>query len=279
MSDLSRQGAPGPRRGVAGGTHARPRGGGPTRTASGDSGGAGRNLRYAAIPVVSRTQQVRAQLERAIEQGDYGAGDRLPSERELAELIGVSRVSVREAIRALEAVGLLEVRPGSGCFVASRPSDRYATSFSRWIQVHREEALELLKVRGALDELAAEMATRDGDGAWPAALRELNESFRHTDPADIDLLVSRDVAFHEAIGDASASRLLATLLQRLHTTFNESRQVMLHPAGRPAQSAREHEAIIAAIERRDPDGARAATAAHLSSVRDALAMLPDEDEA
>jgi DNA-binding FadR family transcriptional regulator len=231
---------------------------------------------YVPIRVVPRTEQVRDQLEAAIERGDYQPGDRLPSERELVDLLGVSRVSVREAIRALEAVGLLEVRHGSGCYVASRPSEEYATSFSRWISVHGEEVLELLKVRGALDELAAEMAARDADAPWPATLRELNASFRATDPEEIGVLASRDIAFHEAIGDASASPLLATLLRRLHTTFAESRQAMLHPAGRAAESALEHDAIIAAIERRDPAGARAATAAHLRSVRGALSMPSDD---
>jgi DNA-binding FadR family transcriptional regulator len=236
-----------------------------------DSAGRGR---YVPIPVVRRTEQVRDQLETAIERGDYQPGERLPSERELVELMGVSRVSVREAIRSLEAVGLLEVRHGSGCYVASRPSDLYATSFSRWISVHGEQALELVKVRGALDELAAEMAARDGDETWPARLRELNASFRGTAPDEIGVLASRDIAFHEAIGDASASPLLATLLRRLHTTFAESRQAMLHPPGRAAQSALEHDAIIDAIERRDPAGARTAVAVHLGSVRDALATLP-----
>lgn len=250
------------------------------RRASGHDGDSTTSLRtvsrdhYVPILVVPRAEQVREQLEAAIERGDYQPGDRLPSERELVELLGVSRVSVREAIRALEAVGLLEVRHGSGCFVAGRPSDRYASSFSRWISVHGEQALELLMVRGALDELAAEMTARDGADTWPATLRELNQAFRTTDPDEIDLLVARDVAFHEAIGEASASPLLATLLRRLHTTFAESRQAMLHPSGRGAESALEHEAIIEAIERRDPAGARAAMAAHLRAVRDALVALP-----
>ena len=222
---------------------------------------------------MSRTEQVRAQLEAAIEQGDYKPGDRLPSERELVELLGVSRVSVREAIRGLEAVGLLEVRHGSGCFVARRPSDRYASSFSHWISHHGQELFELLKVRGALDELAAEAAACQRDDAWPGRLRELNACFGTTDPAEVEVLVDRDVAFHLAIGEASASPLLVDLLMRLHETFNESRRVMLTPPGRAAHSAAEHEVIIAAIERRDPDGARAAVAAHLASVRETLEEL------
>jgi DNA-binding FadR family transcriptional regulator len=242
--------------------------------------GAGRSAghRYTALPTVSRTQQVREQLEAAIERGDYGPGDRMPSERELVELLGVSRVSVREAIRSLEAVGLVEVQHGRGCFVAESRSDRYASSFNHWLTVHRDEIFELLAVRGALDELAAEAAaTGDHDG-WAARLRELNHAFRATDAAAIDLLVARDVAFHDAIAEASGSPLLGDLLRELHLTFNESRRVTLEPTGRPADSAREHEAIIAAIEDGDPTAARAAVVAHLASVRMALTTVLETTE-
>jgi GntR family transcriptional repressor for pyruvate dehydrogenase complex len=225
---------------------------------------------YTLLPSVSRTQQVREQLEASIERGDYKPGDRLPSERELVELLGVSRVSVREAIRSLEAVGLVEVQHGRGCFVTSSRSDSYASSFSHWLAVHRDEVLELLKVRGALDELAAELAAAAKDAAEPGRLRELNATFRATDPADVETLVARDVAFHDAIAEASGSPLLADLLRDLHETFNESRKATLQPSGRPAASAREHDAIVSAIEAGDPRAARTAVAKHLASVRSSL---------
>src|SRR5919109_98344 len=88
---------------------------------------------HTALPVVSRTRHVREQIEAAIDRGDYAPGDRLPSERELVELLGVSRVSVREAIRSLEALGRVDVQHGRGCFVATSRSDRYASSFAHWL--------------------------------------------------------------------------------------------------------------------------------------------------
>jgi len=233
---------------------------------------------YTALQVVSRTQHVRDQLEAAIERGDYAPGDRLPSERELVELLGVSRVSVREAIRSLEALGVVDVQHGRGCFVATSRSDHYASSFGHWLSVHSDEVFELLKVRGALDELAAEAAATGTDDGWPERLRALNLEFRSTEPGDMDALVARDVAFHDAIAQASGSALLADLLRDLHETFNESRNATLRPRGRPAGSAREHDAIIAAIEAHDPAAARAAVAAHLASVRAALITFLDTSE-
>jgi DNA-binding FadR family transcriptional regulator len=249
-----------------------------TPLSSKDGEGRPAGHQYTALPAISRTQQVRDQLEAAIDRGDYRPGDRLPSERELVELLGVSRVSVREAIRSLEAIGLVEVQHGRGCFVSESRSDRYASSFSHWLTVHRDEIFELLKVRGALDELAAEAAaTGDRDG-WPVRLRELNEAFRATDADAIDLLVARDVAFHDAVAEASGSPLLGDLLRELHETFNESRRATLQPRGRPGDSAREHDAIIAAIEDGDPTAARAAVAAHLESVRSALMTVLETTE-
>jgi GntR family transcriptional regulator, transcriptional repressor for pyruvate dehydrogenase complex len=237
-----------------------------------------KNAAYTLLSTVSRTQQVREQLESAIDSGHYKPGDRLPSERELVELLGVSRVSVREAIRSMEAVGRVRVVHGRGCFVATSRRDQYATSFGHWLQVHGDEIFELLKVRGALDELAAESAAADADGEWVARLRELNEAFRATDPTDVDALVAGDVAFHDAVAEASGSALLADLLRELHEIFNESRQATLQPRGRPAQSAKEHDAIIRAIERSDPRAARNAVAKHLEAVRASLSALLDENQ-
>jgi DNA-binding FadR family transcriptional regulator len=89
----------------------------------------------------------------------------------------------------------------------------------------------------------------------------------------VDALVERDVAFHDAVANASGSPLLADLLHELHETMNESRHATLRPPGRPAESANEHDAIITAIERADPRAARAAVAAHLESVRTSLTTL------
>lgn len=241
------------------------------------SGGDNRH-RYTALPTVTRTQQVRDQLQAAIDAGDYKPGDWLPSERELVEMLGVSRVSVREAIRSLEAVGAVEIRHGRGCFVATSRSDRYASSFSHWLTVHRDEIFELLKVRGALDELAAESAAAQADAADVARLRALNGEFAAVGEDDLDALVRRDVVFHDAVAEASGSALLGDLLRELHETFNESRQATLRPPGRAAASASEHDAIISAIEARDGTAARAAIVAHLASVRSALTTLLETTE-
>lgn len=228
------------------------------------------NAPFSRLSSASRSDQVRDQLEQAIRRGDYAPGDRLPSERELTEMLGVSRVSVREGIRSLEAIGLVEVRHGNGCFVLD-PSRRANRDLARWLEVHREEALELLLVREPLDELAAALAAERAGARAIAALRKAHEAFakeaaREGDPR-LEVLTDLDIRFHVAVARASGSDLLLDLLEDLHKHLHESRRAGFESPPRPATSAQEHGAILAAIEARDAAAARAAVARHIDGVR------------
>ena len=224
---------------------------------------------FSKLKVVPRSAQVREHLEASIARGTFRPGERLPSERELTEIFGVSRVSVREAIRSLDALGMVEVRQGQGCFVAT-PADRRARTTSPAVTVHREEALELLRVRGALDGLAARQAAARADGDGVAAIREAHVAFGLT-AASADHggaeLRELDVAFHLAVAQASGNELLANLLGDLHRDgIDASRELAYAPSDAARRSAREHGEILAAIEGRDQAAAAAAAAAHLARV-------------
>ncbi|MGH3691415.1 MAG: FadR/GntR family transcriptional regulator [Microbacterium sp.] len=230
---------------------------------------------FTGIDRAQRSRQVRDQLEGAITRGDYGPGDRLPSERELTEMFGVSRVSVREAIGSLETLGLVDVQHGRGCFVAPGRAENYTVPFRHWLGVHRADVLELLRVRGALDELAAEIAAVRGDEAAIAAVKTAHEEFRAAALADVPVerLVKLDIAFHEAVAEANDGKLLANLLGDLNTSLHESRYAALAARGRSLQSANEHERIVRAIVAGRPAEARAAVAQHIKAVEVAVVEL------
>jgi GntR family transcriptional repressor for pyruvate dehydrogenase complex len=228
---------------------------------------------FSRLNLVPRSAQVREQLEQAMARGDYHPGDRLPSERELADMFGVSRVSVREAIRSLEAVGMVEVRQGAGTMVTD-PSRRAGRELSRWMKANRGEVLELLNVRSALDELAAESAALHHDPEQLAAVRAAHASFAEAAAtARTDGLATLDTEFHLAVADAAGSRLLRDLLAELHNHLHESRAAFFLPGGRAQASASEHAAILAAIEKGDGAAARLATRLHIDSVRDVIERL------
>jgi GntR family transcriptional repressor for pyruvate dehydrogenase complex len=231
---------------------------------------------FTRLKSVPRARQVREQLELAIRAGEFKPGDKLPPERELTETFGVSRVSVREALRSLEARNLVKIRHGAGTVVTD-PAERATRDLAHWLQLHRHETLDLLMVRGALDELAATTAAERGDPAALAAVRSSAEDFAKVasdQTIPLDRVIDLDVAFHEAIADATGSRLLADLLHDLHEQLEESRRASFAPAGRRERSSQEHVAIVEAIERGDAEGARVAVAAHIESVRELLTEDP-----
>jgi DNA-binding FadR family transcriptional regulator len=233
---------------------------------------------FSRLKLVPRPTQVREQLEQAIRRGDYMPGDRLPSERELSDLFGVSRVSVREALRSLEAVGFVEVRQGYGTVVID-PASRASRDLRRWVELNRDEALDLLLVRGALDELAAGEAAGRHDDVATAAVHRAHDAFAGAAEAHepLDRLRELDIAFHMAVARASGSELLANLLTDLHDHLAESRTVGFRPLDRPRRSAKEHAAIVEAIESGDRAAAAAATATHIAHVRQILAAGLQED--
>jgi len=224
----------------------------------------------------SRADQVHDQLAAAIRAGVYPVGSKLPPERELVEMFGVSRVSVREGIRSLEAVGLVEDRHANGCFVLD-PSRRPADSLIDWLGQHRREVLDMLLVRGALDEVAALEAARRSDPAAIEAIRTAHSAFLEEAgkaAPSLDVLAERDIAFHLSIADASSSSLLIDLLGELHQHLNQARRAGFEPHDRIAHSSREHEAILEAIAAGDEVAAREAVVVHIARVRETLRSLP-----
>ena len=222
-----------------------------------------------AIQRTQRSEQVRRQIEEAIKVGGFQPGDKLPSERELVETFGVSRVSVREAIRSLEALGLVRVEHGRGAFVNDRRSG-LGEQMARWLQLHRDEVLELHRVRGALDELAAQSAAERQDVAAIEALVKAHEKLRAAVDADepLEELVRLDIDFHVGLAEASGNRLLYDLLYDLHTYLAESRRYVYSTSSRPPRSVDEHEEIVHAVIANDPHRARAAANRHIVSIRE-----------
>ncbi|WP_165969216.1 GntR family transcriptional regulator [Actinomadura sp. KC06] len=243
---------------------------------------------------MSATHQIREQLLRGIRQGELAPGSALPSERELCEVFGVSRVSVREAIAGLEAMGLVSVRHGRGTFVREGSAARYEDSFGRYLELHRGQLVELLAVRGALDRLAAQQAAvaqqaaaaqqaadaqegadaREGAAGRPpervARMVEAHRAFLDAaaEPRpEFDRIAELDVAFHVSVARAGAGGLLTVLLTDLHGLLTESRLITLARPGQASRSVAEHQAIVDAILAGDPAEAGRRSDEHVARVR------------
>ena len=210
---------------------------------------------------------VVSELVTAIKTGRLRRGEKLPSERQLSEQLGVSRVSVREGLRMLELLEVVEVRQGRGAFVVSsdvRPSGRL---LRHWLSAHRGEVLELLEVREALEATAAALAA-DGSARInvPGSLGE----------ADLEALVDQDLRFHNSIASASGNPVLASLISELNGTLAESRFAMFAIPGRPKRSYADHIEIAKTIRAGDATAARAAMQAHIAETRADIGSMPDQ---
>ncbi|GAA1933531.1 FadR/GntR family transcriptional regulator [Nocardioides marmoribigeumensis] len=227
---------------------------------------------FTTVKRVSPTHQVREQLLAAIQRGDYGPGAAIPSERVLCETFGVSRVSVREAIAGLESMGLIRVEHGRGAFVRESVNQSFMRPFGRYLEEHRGELLELIKVRGALDELAVAEATEHADAVGLDRLQAANDAFGEAvDAGRDDVDVARcDVTFHLTIAELAGGVLLPPLVRELNGVLGESRLLMLARPGQRERSVAEHQAIIDALVARDVVAARRAVRKHLEPIRDWL---------
>jgi GntR family transcriptional repressor for pyruvate dehydrogenase complex len=234
--------------------------------------GAPRVRVFKSINKTQRSRLVREQLEEAIDRGMFKPGARLPSERELVEEFGVSRVSVREALRSLEALGVIEVQPGRGCFVSGDLLANRQRTVREWLAAHGREVVHLLIVRAAIETVGAEEAARRHDPTLLAHLETSHAEFVAAVEAHSGLarLVELDVRFHEALADASGIALVAELTRQLNSHLSEARRLTMMPPGRPKRSAREHGTIVAAVVAGDPKAAARAMQRHVKKVEEAV---------
>jgi GntR family transcriptional regulator, transcriptional repressor for pyruvate dehydrogenase complex len=191
-------------------------------------------------------------------------GDRLPAERELANRLGVSRASVRQAIVALEVQGIVDSRHGDGIYL--RRLGVAGESLNKLLD-RRRRLPEILEAREALEvklaELAALRRTEEDLVAMDAALQRM-EADIHANGIGAD----GDAEFHGAIIAAAKSAVLAQLMSYLSHSIHETRMESLSEPGRPPMSLAAHRRIFLAIRSRDDNGAARAMREHLSVVAD-----------
>jgi GntR family transcriptional repressor for pyruvate dehydrogenase complex len=218
-------------------------------------------------------EQIVRQVRTLIAEGRLHSGDRLPPERELAEKLMVSRTSVREALRALQSRGLIEIRAGEGAFVRDVSAEALVEPLALVILPHREAVRELFEARRLLEPAIAALAARR---ATPEDLAEmeriLEEQAREVARGRTGL--AQDALFHSALAGGAHNRAIGRIVNTLIELLTQSREESLHTPGRPTRSHQDHLRILAAIRRRDPGAARRAVLAHLIAVEQLVSRVP-----
>jgi len=218
-------------------------------------------------------EEIIEQVKRMIAEGVLQPGDRLISERELADKLEVGRSAVREAFRALEAMGVVEVRPGEGTFIREVDVGTIIETLGMVLVLERDTIKELLELRKIIEVGAAGLAalrrSREHLDRMEEILRQMER-----DLVGGELGEEADWQFHYTIAQAAQNSLLVTLMNTISGTMRRvlyaaRRQLYLSP-GAPQRLLREHYAIFEAIKAGEVERARNAMLDHLDKVEKGL---------
>ena len=219
-------------------------------------------------------------IRELIASGELAPGDRLPPEGELAQLVGVSRNSLREAVRALIQAKVLDVKRGDGTYVTSLEPQLLLSGLSFVMELMQDRTvLELFEVRRLLEPAATALAaTRISDSAI-AELRQLLDAMRSTTTSED--LINQDVAFHRCVVQGSGNATLVSFLEALFTRTARARVWRgIWDRGSLEWTFAQHELIVDALEQRDVGLATAAATVHVAASEQWLRhLLQDGDPA
>jgi len=212
-------------------------------------------------------EEVVGQLHQLIDQGKLKAGDRLPSERELAETFRVSRSSVREAIKTLENEGMVVTRPGSGTFLTAVNVEALISSLASLLSRGKDALIDLFEMRCLVEPSIAALAA---ERATPADILRLKEiCAKQAEQIDRETsAVDSDAAFHLTIGRATHNSALQRLVASIVEILKPIRERSLQTPGRAHKSLASHREILVAIQRHDPELARQAMQQHILAVEE-----------
>jgi len=220
---------------------------------------------YHAVTSERLFEAVVKQVETLIIAERLSVGDAIPSERRLAELFGVSRSVVREAMRALERAGLVEIKPGRGAYVKGLSPESVSKPLSLLIQMRRGSIQDCLEFRRYLEppmaSLAAARRSRADIQAMYTAQQGMDEIMDRPEQ-----FIEYDLAFHSALAGATGNPVFLLVLDPIIGLIQQMRQQTMHLSGAFASDQNDHHQILERVKEGDAAGAEVAMRLHLDSV-------------
>jgi GntR family transcriptional repressor for pyruvate dehydrogenase complex len=231
-----------------------------------------------AVRQVRKTKiyhEIVDQIKELIAEGRIKPGDRLPPERELAELFQASRNSVRDAIRVLEQMGLIESRQGNGTYVRTLSADELTEPLALCLLQSRTQMKELWEVRRIVEPALAESAAAHITEEELVELELILEMQQRKVQAGF-IALEEDAAFHYGIAEAARNGVMMRVMDTLVDLLRQSRERSLQQRDRPAFSHAGHVRILSALRRRDPAAARAEMLQHLRDIEERVFTTEEE---
>ncbi len=229
---------------------------------------------FQKIAASKLSKSVVEQIELLILRGVLRPGERLPSERDLADRLGVSRPSLRDALAELEASGLLARRAGAGIFISNDLDSSFPPALTNLFARHDEAVYDYITFRRDMEGLAAERAAQFGSDT---DLAVINEIFLKMEKAPEGQGADLDSDFHMAIIEASHNVLMVHMMRAMYDLLKQgilyNRQVVVQITNTRMDLLEQHRAINDALQTRDPKAARTAIEAHMDFVAQAYTDL------
>lgn len=222
-----------------------------------------------ALPRGSSTADVARYLLNQITSASLNSGDRFPPERALAEKLKVGRSTIREAIAALELLGLVEVRPGAGTFISGGASDLLPKSLGWGMALGRSSTEDLLTYRSVLEMSAAEMAANDPDADGIAQMQSAIDEMKAALP-DLKAAVPHDFHFHVCLANICRNELVKDQLRLCRSLLGIWLERSLTNIDEAGKAIAEHQKVLDMIKIGDPKGAERAMRAHMHTATNRL---------
>ena len=221
------------------------------------------SMKGGVLPV---TDEAIEKIKAMIVSGELRPGSKLPKETDLAERLGLSRNSLREAVKALSMIRVLDVRQGDGTYVTSLEPNLLLDALGFVVDFHQDDTvLEFLEVRRIMEPAAAAMAARAMPDEDIAALGEVLDSL--SDDASLEELIDNDLVFHRGIAAGSGNTVLCSLIEGLSGPTARARIWRgLTEEGAVERTRQQHRAIFEAIAGRNPELAHAWATVHVAGV-------------
>lgn len=236
----------------------------------------------AVPPAQSRTEAVVDGIKTMITSGVLSAGSRLPVEKDLAFGLGVSRSSLREGVRALASMGVLETHQGDGTYVTSLEPSLLLAPMSFLVDLHGvDNMVHIQAVRRVLETEAAGRAARFIDEAAISQAAEILESVKpfvnRKSLIDYEVFIEADIAFHGVVAHASGNPALEALIGALASrTIRARTWRAIFEDGALAVTHAEHVSILTSLTEHDPEGARLRMGTHLLAVQEFMQNQPGD---
>lgn len=224
--------------------------------------------------------KIAKQIKNAIAQGELKPGEQLPSERDLSKMLGVSRTSLREALKLLEHSGLVSIKHGQGVFITEQDQESLMKKVLEFVFTDNKQTRELFAIRKILEVSATAWAIEKGTLKQKKRLLDIVEITTEklgNNPRDLSLLAEQDSVFHNALAEATNNSVLVKIMHSLLDLLEDSRLQAMQVYDRPLISLNEHRKIAEAVMKGNVEMAKEKMLEHLNSVENDIDILLNKD--